>query len=185
MDPGEFKGVIADDFYGSTPWWPAPRRPGPGTPNVVLVVLDDVGFAQLGCFGSDIDTPVIDRLARSGLQYTNFHTTALCSPTRASLLTGRNATTNGMTTIQVQVADAYRGRVIANYITIIQLGFPLGALIEGAVASVTGTRVLALGSAVLLLAYFGLVVTKFRGLRDLDDNSQLQLGGSMAVEAAG
>jgi MFS family permease len=90
-----------------------------------------------------------------------------------------------MTTIQVQVADAYRGRVIANYITIIQLGFPLGALIEGSVASVTGTRVLALGSAVLLLAYFGLVLLRFRGLRDLDDNSQLQLTGPMAVEAAG
>ena len=90
-----------------------------------------------------------------------------------------------MTTIQVQVADAYRGRVIANYITIIQLGFPLGALIEGSVASVTGTRVLALGSAVLLLVYFGVVVTRFRALRDLDDNSQLKLGGPMAVEAAG
>lgn len=96
MEPGEFQGVIADDFHGSTPWWPPPRRPGPGTPNVVLVVLDDVGFAQLGCFGSDLDTPVIDRLARSGLQYVNFHTTALCSPTRACLLTGRNHHSNGM-----------------------------------------------------------------------------------------
>ena len=89
-----------------------------------------------------------------------------------------------MTTIQVQVADAYRGRVIANYITIIQLGFPLGALIEGSVASVTGTRVLALGSAVVLVAYLGLVLTRFRALRDLDDNSQLKLGG-LAAEGAG
>ena len=63
---------------------------------MVLVVLDDVGFAQLGCFGSDLDTPVIDGLAGRGLQYTNFHTTALCSPTRACLLTGRNHHANGM-----------------------------------------------------------------------------------------
>ena len=61
-----------------------------GAPNVLVVVLDDVGFAQLGCFGSDIDTPNLDRLAANGLRYANFHTTALCSPTRACLLTGRN-----------------------------------------------------------------------------------------------
>jgi arylsulfatase A-like enzyme len=61
-----------------------------GAPNVLVVLLDDVGFAQLGCFGSDIDTPTFDRLAANGLRYTNFHTTALCSPTRACVLTGRN-----------------------------------------------------------------------------------------------
>lgn len=66
-----------------------PAFPPRGT-NVVLVVLDDLGFAQLGCFGSDIDTPTFDALARDGLRFTNFHTTALCSPTRACLLTGRN-----------------------------------------------------------------------------------------------
>ena len=70
-------------------------RPG-GAPNVLLVVLDDVGFAQLGCFGSDIETPTFDRLAAGGLRYANFHTTALCSPTRACLLTGRNHHTCGM-----------------------------------------------------------------------------------------
>jgi arylsulfatase len=63
---------------------------------VVLVVLDDVGFAQLGCYGSDISTPAIDRLAEEGLRLTNFHTTALCSPTRACLLTGRNHHRNGL-----------------------------------------------------------------------------------------
>jgi arylsulfatase len=62
----------------------------------VLVVLDDVGFAQLGCFGSDLDTPVFDALAARGLRYRNFHTTALCSPTRSCLLTGRNHHANGM-----------------------------------------------------------------------------------------
>ncbi|MEQ6901556.1 arylsulfatase [Nocardioides sp. YIM 152588] len=62
----------------------------PGAPNVVTVVLDDVGFGQLGCFGSGLDTPNLDRLAGDGLRLTNFHTTALCAPSRASLLTGRN-----------------------------------------------------------------------------------------------
>ena len=70
--------------------------PPSGAPNVVVVVLDDVGFAQLGCFGSDIDTPVLDSLAAGGVRLANFHTTALCSPTRACLLTGRNHHSNGM-----------------------------------------------------------------------------------------
>ena len=63
---------------------------------MVLIVLDDVGFAQLGCYGSDIETPVIDGLAAEGVRLTNFHTTALCSPTRACLLTGRNHHRSGM-----------------------------------------------------------------------------------------
>jgi arylsulfatase A-like enzyme len=69
---------------------PRPRRPAPEAPNVVMIVLDDTGFAQLGAFGSDVATPHIDRLASEGLRYNRFHVTALCSPTRASLLTGRN-----------------------------------------------------------------------------------------------
>ncbi|MEL7156570.1 MAG: arylsulfatase [Actinomycetota bacterium] len=80
----------------STPSWAPPRRPPDGAPNVVVIVLDDTGFAHLGCFGSDIETPNIDRLAAGGLRYTNFHTTALCSPTRACLLTGRNHHSVGM-----------------------------------------------------------------------------------------
>jgi arylsulfatase A-like enzyme len=96
MEPGEFRGKIGTSFADSTPYWPPTPKPPENAPNVVLVVLDDVGFAQLGCFGSDIDTPVIDGLARRGLRYTNFHTTALCSPTRACLLTGRNHHANGM-----------------------------------------------------------------------------------------
>ena len=71
-------------------------RPAPGAPNLVMVVLDDLGFAQLGCFGSDIATPAIDRLAAGGLRYNRFHVTALCSPTRACLLTGRNHHAVGM-----------------------------------------------------------------------------------------
>ena len=74
-----------------------PQRPKPlGRPNVVVVMLDDVGFAQLGAFGSDIDTPTIDRLASEGLRYNRFHVTAMCSPSRASLLTGRNHHAVGM-----------------------------------------------------------------------------------------
>jgi arylsulfatase A-like enzyme len=91
-----FGGVIGRDWRDSEAWWPPPARPPDGAPNVLLIVLDDVGFGQLGCYGSDISTPVIDGLAHSGLRLTNFHTTALCSPTRSCLLTGRNHHTNGM-----------------------------------------------------------------------------------------
>ena len=77
-------------FGESTQAWP-PRQTAPeGAPNMVVIVLDDVGFAHYGCFGSAISTPNIDRLAAEGLRYTSFHTAALCSPTRAALLTGRN-----------------------------------------------------------------------------------------------
>ena len=71
------------------------QRPA-GAPNVVVILLDDLGFAQFGCYGSDIATPNVDRLARDGLRYSRFHVTALCSPTRASLLTGRNHHAVGM-----------------------------------------------------------------------------------------
>ncbi len=96
METPPFQGVIGDDWRDSTPWWPDGPTPPDGAPNVVLVVLDDVGFAQLGCYGSDIATPTIDGLAAEGLRLTNFHTTALCSPTRACLLTGRSHHRNGL-----------------------------------------------------------------------------------------
>ncbi|MEZ5253955.1 MAG: arylsulfatase [Microthrixaceae bacterium] len=80
----------------STPSFSPRPTPPPGAPNVVVIVLDDVGFGQLGCFGSDIDTPNIDALAGEGLRYNRFHVTALCSPTRAALLTGRNHHSVGM-----------------------------------------------------------------------------------------
>ena len=75
---------------------PVPRPYDPDAPNVLVIVLDDLGFAQLGCYGSDIHTPNLDRLAAGGLRFTNFHTTAICSPTRACLLTGRNHHRVGM-----------------------------------------------------------------------------------------
>src|SRR5262249_25945188 len=94
----EFHGVIGRSFGESKPWWPAAKFKT-GAPNIVLVVLDDTGFAHLGCYGSTIDTPNIDALAAGGLRYTGFHTTALCSPTRACLLTGRNHHAVGMRAI--------------------------------------------------------------------------------------
>ena len=80
----------------SAPWYEPPLRPPAGSPNVVYIVLDDTGFADLGCYGSEIRTPHVDRLARDGLRYNNFHTTTLCSPSRACLLTGRNHHAVGM-----------------------------------------------------------------------------------------
>src|SRR4051812_43955166 len=96
-----FKGTINLDIQDSTPDWTPYEQPKapPGSPNVVYVVLDDVGFAAMEPFGGLIDTPNVRRIADRGLRYTNFHTTALCSPTRSCLLTGRHHTTNGMACI--------------------------------------------------------------------------------------
>ncbi len=92
----DFKGKIATTAKQSEPWWQDRLRAPEGAPNVIVILLDDTGFAQLGCYGSDIETPNIDRLAAGGLRYNNFHTTALCSPTRACLLSGRNHHSVGM-----------------------------------------------------------------------------------------
>jgi arylsulfatase A-like enzyme len=90
------KARIGRTAEESQPWWPELPRPRDGAPNVVVILFDDTGFSHFGCYGSTIDTPNIDRLAAGGLRYTNFHTTALCSPTRAALLTGRNHHSVGM-----------------------------------------------------------------------------------------
>ena len=102
-----FEGRIGRTIAESEPWFDEPPHPGEDAPDVVVVLLDDTGFAQLGCYGSDIATPHIDALAGAGLRYTNFHVTPLCSPTRASLLTGRNPHAVGM-------------RAVSNF----QTGFP-------------------------------------------------------------
>ena len=94
-----FGGTIGRTHAESTPWWPTPPHPGDDAPNVVVILLDDLGFAQLGCFGGDIDSPNIDRLAAGGLRFTNFHVTPVCSPTRAALLTGRNHHEVGMRSV--------------------------------------------------------------------------------------
>ena len=103
----EFHGKIGRTHKESEPWFAVPPHPGEDAPNVILILMDDTGFAQFGCFGSDIDTPNIDALAANGLQFTNFHVTPLCSPTRAALLTGRSNHAVGM-------------RSVSNFIT----GFP-------------------------------------------------------------
>ena len=108
MEPGEFEGVVGRTLDESTPFWPPLLRAPDGAPNVVIVLLDDVGYAQFGCYGSDIATPTFDRLAAGGLRYSNFHTTALCSPTRACLLTGRNHHRSGMGRI-VEFASGFPG----------------------------------------------------------------------------
>ncbi|MFI6812645.1 sulfatase-like hydrolase/transferase [Nonomuraea sp. NPDC050328] len=85
-----FEGRVGRTFAGSESWWPPRPAPPPGAPNVVIVLADDVGFADLGCYGSEIPTPHLDELAAQGVQWTDFHTTPMCSPTRAALLTGLN-----------------------------------------------------------------------------------------------
>jgi Sulfatase len=81
--PGStFPGVIGRTPDVSKPAWPEPNRAKEGAPNVLFIVLDDTGFAHLGCYGSPINTPNIDALSADGLRYNNMHTTALCSPSR-------------------------------------------------------------------------------------------------------
>ena len=92
----EFGGKIAKKYEDSQEWWPEPVRPPEGAPNVIIFLLDDVGFAQVGSFGALINTPAIDRLAGNGLRYNNFHTTSLCSPSRATLMAGRFPHTIGL-----------------------------------------------------------------------------------------
>src|SRR6476469_11203185 len=88
-DPA-FGGVIKEKASESTPWW-APRVvPPKSAPNVLLIMTDDEGFGAPSTFGGVIPTPAMDRIAKEGLRYTNFHSTSLCSPTRAALITGRN-----------------------------------------------------------------------------------------------
>jgi len=88
--------TIGRTLSDSDPSFDRGADPGAQAPNVVVVLLDDTGFAQLGCFGSDIDTRHIDALASDGITFTNFHVTPLCSPTRAALLTGRSQHAVGM-----------------------------------------------------------------------------------------
>jgi len=88
--PPKFGGVIKEDAKDSKPYWPATVVPPKGAPNVLLIMTDDQGYGVSGTFGGVIPTPAMDRIAKAGLRYTQFHSTALCSPTRAALITGRN-----------------------------------------------------------------------------------------------
>jgi arylsulfatase A-like enzyme len=108
-DPGAaFPGVIGRTADESSPAWPAPVRAAEGAPNVLMIVLDDTGFGHLGCYGSPIDTPSLDRIAENGLRFNNMHTTALCSPSRSCIVTGRNHHSNGLACI-TEFATGYPG----------------------------------------------------------------------------
>ena len=92
----EFEGTIGNTVAESVPWWPTPTHPERDAPNILVILIDDLGFSHFNCFGSDLVTPNIDGLAAGGLRFSNFHVTPLCSPTRAALLTGRNHHSVGM-----------------------------------------------------------------------------------------
>ena len=105
---GYFPGTIGRTVEESSPAWPAPARARDGAPNVLFFVLDDVGYGQLSSFGGLVETPNIDRVAEQGLRYANMHTTALCSPTRSCILTGRNHHSSGVACI-MELATGFPG----------------------------------------------------------------------------
>jgi arylsulfatase len=106
-DPA-FKGKITPNREHSIPYWPEPPKAQAGAPNIVLILLDDVGFGAASTFGGAAQTPELDKLAASGLRYNEFHVCAMCSPTRASLLTGRNSHQVGFGNIS-ELAAGYPG----------------------------------------------------------------------------
>jgi arylsulfatase len=106
--PQRFTGQIELNAAQSKPGWPARVVPPKGAPNIVLIMTDDVGFSAPSTFGGVIPTPTLDRIAASGLRYTNFHSTSLCSPTRAALITGRNHHSVGFGVIS-EAASGYPG----------------------------------------------------------------------------
>ena len=106
--PGAFGGMINLDAPNSTPYWQPQVVPPKGAPNILLILTDDVGFGAPSTFGGVIPTPTLDRIANMGLRYTQFHTTSLCSPTRAALITGRNHHSVGFGVIS-EAATGYPG----------------------------------------------------------------------------
>ncbi len=106
--PPPFAGKIEPSATASAPDYPAPVRPPQGAPNILVILTDDTGFGAAGTFGGPVPTPNLDRLASRGLIYNRFHTTALCSPTRAALLTGRNHHAVGMGVV-TDMATGYPG----------------------------------------------------------------------------
>ena len=121
--PEQDQGRIGRTFADSSPHFPEPVRARAGAPNIVYVLYDDLGFSDFGCFGSEISTPTVDRLAAEGVRYTNFHVTPLCSPTRAALLTGRNhhATGMGMLPNFAMGYPGYRGELHHSTATVAEM----------------------------------------------------------------
>ena len=112
FEPFRYTGNVGRTLADSdAPQFPKLVRPPKGAPNVVLILIDDAGYGQFGTFGGQVPTPALDSVAKQGLRYTRFHTTALCSPTRAALLTGRNhhSTGNGVITEAATGYDGYTG----------------------------------------------------------------------------
>jgi arylsulfatase len=108
LPDAQFNGKIEKTFEGSKQDYPQPTRPPEGAPNVVIIMLDDLGFGHPGTFGGPVPTPALDKLAKEGVRYNRFHTTAICSPTRAALLTGRNHHQVGFGTI-TELSTGYPG----------------------------------------------------------------------------
>src|SRR5512143_2072806 len=106
--PQKFEGKIGQTAQESKPYWPARVVPPKGAPNVLLIMTDDAGYGVSSTFGGVIPTPGLHRIAANGLRYTNFHSTALSSPTRAALITGRNHHSAGFGVIAEQ-ATGYPG----------------------------------------------------------------------------
>jgi len=106
--PAPFGGEVGLDAKDSKPYWPAQIVPPKGAPNILLIMTDDAGYGVSGTFGGVIPTPTMDHIAQMGLRYTQFHSTALCSPTRAAIITGRNHHSVGFGVISEQ-ATGYPG----------------------------------------------------------------------------
>jgi arylsulfatase len=119
-----FKGSVGRTVADSDPpQFPQPPRPPKGAPNIVFILIDDAGYGQFGTFGGQVPTPALDRVAAEGLRYTRFHTTAVCSPTRAALLTGRNhhVAGTGVITEAATGYDGYTGIIPKNTGTIAEV----------------------------------------------------------------
>lgn len=128
MTSAEFNGTVGETVAESTPHWAAPPAAPPGAPNILIMMLDDVGFADFGCYGSEVDTPNFDQVAERGLRYSGFHTTAMCSTTRASLHTGRNHHSVGMGCLANFDSGypGYRGKIAADAPTLAETLRPHG-----------------------------------------------------------
>jgi arylsulfatase A-like enzyme len=123
-----FPGRIGRTLGESEPYWPDEPRPPKGGPNILVVLFDDVGFSDFGCYGSEIETPTIDALAARGVRMTGFHTTAMCSTTRAALLTGRNHHSVGMGCLANFDSGfpGYRGKIAPSAATLAEMLRPHG-----------------------------------------------------------